>query len=205
MTEVDEGRVAAGYDAVYAALPGSPTFQRIWHGIDLSEVALEHARARAVAAQMADRAQFSHGSFAQTGLDGAPADGAMSVDALQYAPDKQAAFSEAARILRPGGRLVFACFELEPERVARLPVLGTDPVADYGPLLERAGFDVARYVETERWRERLTATYQALVDARPSLTAEMGEGACAALLGEVTLTLQLQPYRRRVFVSATKR
>jgi hypothetical protein len=33
----------------------------------------------------------------------------------------------------------------------------------------------------------------------------MGEGACAALLGEVTLTLQLQPYRRRVFVSATKR
>lgn len=54
------------------------------------------------------------------------------------------------------------------------------PVADYGPLLERAGFDVGLYEETERWSERLTSTYQALVDARPSLAAEMGEAACGA-------------------------
>ena len=47
----------------------------------------------------------------------AAADGAISVDALQYAPDKRARLKEAARILRPGGRLVFTAFEVEPQRV----------------------------------------------------------------------------------------
>ncbi len=83
-------------------------------------------------------------------------------------------------------------------------MLGTDPVDDYGPLLEQAGFDVLRYEETPRWRERVTAAYQAIVDAKAALTEEMGEAAYNALAGEVTLTLQLQPYRRRVFVSARK-
>jgi hypothetical protein len=61
------------------------------------------------------------------------------------------------------------------------------------------------YEETASWRERLTATYQAVVDARPALTEEMGETACLALLSEVSVTLQLQPYRRHVLVSATRR
>lgn len=266
MNDPDTTIVAAGYDAVYAGIPKSPTFQRIWRtcslgpdypegfehisfltlpemrgmaaalaltsgstltdlacgmggpglwiaretgarliGVDVSEVALANARVRADALRLSSVARFVHGTFAHTGLDAASADGAMTVDALQYAPDKQAALHEAARILRPGGRLAFACFELEPERVAGLPVLGTDPVGDYRPLLETAGFDVANYDETPGWRERLTATYQACVDARPALTDEMGEAACGALLGEISLTLQLQPYRRHVLVAAVRR
>ncbi len=129
----------------------------------------------------------------------------MSCDALQYAPDKQAALNEAARILRPGGRLVFACFEFDAARVAGLPVLGTDPVGDYRPLLERAGFDVSSYAETPGWRERLTAAYQGIADAKTSLGDEMGVAAYSSLLGEVALTLQIQPYRSRVLVSATRR
>ncbi len=174
-------------------------------GVDISSVALEKARERALAQGLASAARFVPGSFAHTGLDRASVDGAMSVDALQYAPDKQAALDEAARVLRPGGRLVFACFEFEPERVAGLPVLGTDPVSDYRPVLERAGFDVVSYAETAGWRERVTATYQAAADARPALTQEMGEAACGALLGEIALTLQLQPYRSHVLVSAKRR
>ena len=104
-----------------------------------------------------------------------------------------------------GGRLVFACFEVEPVRVAGVPVIGNDPVGDYRPLLERAGFDVLIYAETANWRQRVTGAYQAIVDARTSLTEEMGDAAYAALLGEVSLTLQLQPYRSRVLVSATRR
>jgi ubiquinone/menaquinone biosynthesis C-methylase UbiE len=172
-------------------------------GIDVSTVALDAARKRAANVGVTD-ARFVQGSFAETGLEAGSADGAMSLDALQYAPDKRAAFTEIARVLRPGGKLVFAAFELAPERVTGLPVLGTDPVDDYGPLLEEAGFDVLRYEETPRWRERVTAAYQAIVDAKAALTAEMGEAAYNALAGEVTLTLQLQPYRRRVFVSARK-
>ena len=266
MTNTDESRVAAGYDAVYTGLPDSPTFRRIWRthslgsdypegfehisfltlsemrsmaatlalgpgstlvdlgcgmggpglwiasqarahlvGIDLSDVALDHARDRARALVPPVEATFAQGSFSHTGLEAASADGAMSVDALQYAPDKRAALDEVARVLRPGARFAFVCFELEPERIAGLPVLGTDPVSDYAPLLAEAGFETESYETTAGWRERVTATYQALIEARPALAEEMGDAASVALLGEVALTLQLQPYRRRVMVCATRR
>ncbi len=266
LSDNDQQRVATAYDAVYTAIPKSPTLARVWRehalradypegfehisfvtltelrtiaselrldasstvvdlacglggpglwvaretgakvtGIDLSPVAVAGARERAAKLELSSVAQFSVGTFAETGLNDAVFDGAMSADALQYAPDKQAALYEAARILRPGGRLVFACFELDAERVAGLPVLGTDPVGDYRPLLERAGFEVTSYAETEGWRERVTGAYQAIVDAKTSLTDEMDDAAYSALLGEVALTLQVQPYRSRVLVSATRR
>lgn len=266
MEHADEARVAAGYDAVYAAIPNSPEFERVWRahalgqdyppgfehisfltlremqdmaaalhlstgsvlvdlacgmggpglwiaretgaqliGVDISAVALAAARERAQRLGLSQIARFVPGSFAHTSLDAASVDGVLTVDALQYAPDKQAALDEAARILRPGGRLAFACFEFEPERVAGLPVLGTDPVSDYRPLLEKAGFGVVTYTESDHWRERVTDTYQAVADAAPALTEEMGAPGAAALLGEISLTLQLQPYRRRVLITATSR
>ncbi len=266
MANTDEHRVAAGYDAVYKGLPGSPTFRRIWRtyslgsdypegfdnigfltlsemrsmaaalalepgstlvdlgcgiagpglwiasqarahlvGIDLSSVALDHARASARALVPPVVATFACGSFSRTGLEAASADGAMTVDALQYAPDKRAALNEVARVLRPGARFAFVCFEFEPARVAGLPVMGTDPVSDYLPLLAQAGFEVESYEPTAGWSDRVTATYQALVDASPALAAELGDAASAALLGEVSLTLQIQPYRSRVMVSGRRR
>ncbi len=174
-------------------------------GIDVSEVALTHARARAEALGLASRGRYAAGTFAGTGLDAASADAAMSIDALQYAPDKRAALAEFARILRPGGRLVFTCFALDAARVAGVPILGADPVDDYAPLLERAGFDVESCAETPRWHERLTATYEAVAAARDAIIAEMGEQATSTLLGEITLTLQLQPYSGRVLAIATRR
>ena len=174
-------------------------------GIDLSPIAVAAARDRAARLGLSEVAQFSIGTFAATGLSAAAFDGAMSADALQYAPDKQAALAEAARILRPGGRLVFACFEFEADRIAGLPVLGPDPDGDYRPVLESAGFQVSSYAETPNWRARLTGAYQAIVDAKTSLTDEMGAGAYSALLGEVALTLQIQPYKSRVLVAATRR
>lgn len=259
-----EARVAAGYDAVYAALPASATFRRVWRehalgagypdgfehisfltlgemqsmaaslrlalgatlldlgcgmggpglwiareadarliGVDVSGVALARARERARAHQ-AVGAGFVRGTFAGTGLRSESVDGAMSVDALQYAPDKKSAIGEAARVLRRGARLVFVCFEVDRERVAGVPVLGADPVDDYRPLLAAAGLEVTSYAETAGWRERVTDAYQAIIDAKDALTEEMGEPAWLALSGEIALTLQLQPYRRRVLVTATK-
>lgn len=173
-------------------------------GVDFSPVAIEQARARAAEMGLGGRAEFVVGTFAETGLDSASADGATSEDALQYAPDKRAAFAEAARILRPGARLVFTAFELEPERVAGLPVFGVDPVDDFRPVLSAAGFAVDAYEQAPGWPEPLTATYSSLIAAGETLAEEMGQAAAAALLTELTLTLEQRPYRRRVFVVATR-
>jgi len=110
-------------------------------GIDLSPVAVEEASKRAMELGLAERAQFRQGTFADTGLAENSVDGAMSEDAIQYAPDKRAFAAEAARILRPGGRFVFTVFEVDPVRAAVLPGFNADPVPDYRPVLTEAGVD----------------------------------------------------------------
>jgi len=173
-------------------------------GVDFSPVAIEQAKARAAALGMAGQVQFVTGTFAETGLEANGADGAMSEDALQYVPDKRAAVAEAARILRPGARLVFTAFELEPGRAAGLPVFGVDPVENYRPLLADGGFTVEAYEEVPGWPEPMTTTYSALLNASGALTQEMGQPAAAALFTELSMTLQQQPYRRRVLAVARR-
>jgi ubiquinone/menaquinone biosynthesis C-methylase UbiE len=173
-------------------------------GIDASLVATEQASARAAELGLGDRARFAVGSYAATGLEAGSADGVMSEDALQYATDKQALMTEVARILRPGGRFVFTAYEVDAERAAGLPVLGSDPVADYRPALAEAGFSVDAYEEVPGWPEPMTATYSAVLAAKEPLTQEMGEAAVGALSLEMALTLDRKPYRRRVLAVATK-
>jgi SAM-dependent methyltransferase len=173
-------------------------------GVDLSAAAVERAGARAVEVGLAGRARFVVGSFAETGLETGSVDGVMSEDALQYAPDKEAAMVEAARILRPGGRLVCSTYELDPKRAADMPILGLDPVEDYRPVLAQAGFRVESYEEVPGWPEPMTTAYSTILDAREDLTREMGEAAVAALFLEMSMTIQKQPYRRRVLFAATK-
>ena len=169
--------VAQGYDAVYEAMPRSPTLLKIWkdqvagddypddfyhisfltfqdlrdlgaelelspgasfadvacgrggpaqriaketgakvRGIDFSGIAVSQAERRASALGLGSVATFSVGTFDDTGLDTGSMAGAMTVDALQYAPHKLAAIREFARILHPSGRLVFAAFELDPDK-----------------------------------------------------------------------------------------
>ena len=86
-------------------------------GIDLTPMAAKRATERAGALGMSERATFTQGTFEATGLESASADAAMSVDALQYVPDKSKALAEAARLLRPGGHFAFVAFELDTERV----------------------------------------------------------------------------------------
>lgn len=173
-------------------------------GVDFSAVAVGLATSRAADLGMSGQAQFVTGTFADTGLADASADAAMSEDAIQYTPDKRAAVAEAARILRPGARLVFTAFELDPAHTAGLPVLGEDPVDDYRPLLEAAGFTVDEYREVPGWPEPLKTAYQSLLDAADTLTSEMGAAATAALTMELRLTLQQEIYKRRVLVCATR-
>jgi SAM-dependent methyltransferase len=172
-------------------------------GRDLSPVAVQRATERAEALGMHDRAEFEPGSFEQTGLASASADAVMTVDALQYAPDKQKALVEMARILRPGGRCAIVAFELDASRSAGMP-FWDDPVGDYRPLLERAGLEVAGYEQLPGWHDLVTAGFQAIVDEQATLATELGEAAAAATVLEASITLELEPYRGHVLAVAIR-
>ena len=173
-------------------------------GVDLSAVAVRKATERVGPLGLEDRATFRQGTFADTGLPEASADAVMTVDALQYAPDQAAALAEVARILRPGGRFAFLAFELDATKVAGLGVW-EDPVGDYRPALDDAGFDVVSYKQVDGWHDAVTGVYAAIVEQQEPLTAELGELAATALVLEATITLQLEPYAGHVFAVAERR
>ena len=172
-------------------------------GVDPSPAGLAAARQRGARTGLAGRSRFEQGSFEHTRLPGSSADVVMSIEAFQYAPDKRAGLREFARILRPGGRLGLICFEADPARAAGLPILGVDPVNDYRPLLTSAGFDVVAYEETPGWAERVQAAFSAIVGAADTLAAEMGEQASASAVAEALITLDVQPYPRRILAVAS--
>jgi hypothetical protein len=58
------------------------------------------------------------------------------------------------------------------------------------------------YEETRGWAGRVDAAFRAIVNAADILTAEMGEQASASAVAEAMITLEIQPYRRRVLTVA---
>ena len=171
-------------------------------GVDPSPAGLAAARQRAARTGLEAMSRFEQGSFERTGLPASSANVVMSIEAFQYAPDKGAGLTEFARILQPGGRLGLVCFETDPAKTKGIPVLGADPVADYRPLLESAGFDVVAYEETPGWAKRVAAAFSAIVNAADTLAAEMGEQASASAVAEAMITLDIQPYPRRILAVA---
>ena len=172
-------------------------------GIDPTVAGIAAARARA---QMvgAEHARFQAGTFERTGLGDASADAVMTIEAFQYAPDKARSYAELWRVLKPGGRLGIVCFEVDADKVAGVPVLGVDPVADHRPGLEAAGFAIDAYEETPAWADRVYPAFQALIDHADELRAEMGTPAAGSVLAEAMLTVTAKPYPRRVLIVARR-
>jgi ArsR family transcriptional regulator len=78
-------------------------------GIDLSQQMLNVAR-RHVAEAGLGRVELRHGDILATGLPDGEADRVVVHQVLHYLADPGAALAEAARLLKPGGRLVVADF-----------------------------------------------------------------------------------------------
>jgi len=172
-------------------------------GIDLSSMAAQRASERAGLLGMSERATFSQGTFESTGLVSVSADAVMSIDGLQYVPDKTAALVEVVRILRPGGRFAFVAFELDPGRVAGLP-FWEDAVSDYRPLLEQVGFDIIEYSQLPHWADQVEAAFGAILAEQDVLKVELGEAAAAATVMEAAVTIELKPYCGHVLAVATR-
>ena len=173
-------------------------------GIDPTASGVAAAHRRAVSTGLGERARFEQGTFAQTGLPDGSADAVMSIEAFQYAPDKRAALAEFFRILRPGGTMAFIGFEVDPARAIGLPVLGVDPIIDYRPLMEDAGFVVDAYEETPGWEDRVYGVFGAIIEANEALAAEIGDQATAGAIAEAMITVQMKPYPRRILAAAHK-
>ena len=161
-TLVDVGCGRGGAGLWIAATTGARLI-----GIDIAEAPLVSARERARSMGMG--AEFRRGEFEATGVETASADGVMSVDALLFTPDKQAALVELRRILRPGGRLVLSSWDYHGQPPNRPP-----QVPDHRPLLGPAGFRLIAYDETEDWRRNQERMHAGLLDEVEALAAEEG-------------------------------
>jgi SAM-dependent methyltransferase len=79
-------------------------------GLDLSQQMLEVARRRATDQRLGN-VEFLHGDAQTDDLGPADLDAIVSRFGVMFFADPQAAFTNLARALRPGGRLVFACWQ----------------------------------------------------------------------------------------------
>jgi SAM-dependent methyltransferase len=149
----------AGFDCFLAARKVGPTGRVI--GVDMTDAMLEKARANAEKAGLGN-VEFRKGDVEALPVDEGSVDVVISNCVLNLVPDKDRAFREIHRVLKPGGRLAVSdmAWEIEPTAAVRqdLEALvgcigGALVVDDYMSRVRRAGFarvEVERHPEAAR-------------------------------------------------------
>ena len=118
MGPIGEGAVVvdvgcgAGMDLLLAARSVGPGGRAI--GIDMTTAMVERARASAQAAGL-DQVEVRLGDALSLPVEDASADVVISNGVLNLVPDKPAAYREVLRILKPGGRFLYADIALGAE------------------------------------------------------------------------------------------
>jgi arsenite methyltransferase len=103
-TVVDIG-CGAGTDLLLAATAVGPRGRAI--GVDMTASMLRKAQAAAAEARLAN-VELRPGDALELPIESASADFVISNGVMNLAPDKRRAFSEVLRVLRPGGRFLYA-------------------------------------------------------------------------------------------------
>jgi tocopherol O-methyltransferase len=124
-------------------------------GIALGDRQLARAREYARMHGLSARVSFAVADYARTPFPAASFDVVWAQESLCHAPDKGSFYSEAGRVLRPGGGLIVAeflrsgrQFSARTERIVRAWLDGwaipdLDTYAEHRAAIERAGFEPA--------------------------------------------------------------
>jgi ubiquinone/menaquinone biosynthesis C-methylase UbiE len=142
------------------------------------------------------RANFRVGDLASTGLPEGYAEAAMCADAIFFAADRIAVFTEVARILKPGGRFVFTADEDNSDRAMAVP--------DWTPLAEAGGLSVERKEEVPRFAEQLQRMYDLWLENLDALRAEVGDEEADALYDEAVRVGPTLNNRRPLIITVRK-
>jgi ubiquinone/menaquinone biosynthesis C-methylase UbiE len=156
-TVVDLGS-GSSMDSFIAALHVGKTGRVV--GVDMTDAQLEKAE-RLRAAAGFDNVSYLKGYIDSVRSEGGAFDAVISNGVINLAPDKQQVFNEAARLLRPGGRLAIADIVTEaqlPDGITCNATLwaacigGAMQVDRYLEAIERAGLRVEAVQDNPQYR-----------------------------------------------------
>jgi SAM-dependent methyltransferase len=159
----------AGADVLISARRVAPTGKAI--GLDMTDEMLELAKANAVEAGV-ENVEFLKGYLEDMPLPDASVDVVISNCVINLSGDKPRVLSEAARVLRPGGRFavsdVIADDDMDEGTRADIAawtgcIAGALTEAEFRGALQAAGFDQIEIRETHRVHEHAAA---AIIRAR---------------------------------------
>jgi SAM-dependent methyltransferase len=160
-------------------------------GLDVSPLGVRISRRRAPDFLPEGRAEFRESSFEQTGLPDAGADGVVSMDALPFAFDRDAALAEVRRILRPGARAVFTASSKLPGHPGYEPGEETR----WQERIERSGLEVEEVVDRPDVPFFWQRLYEHWLEHEAELRAAVGDDAAEPMLDEARTGLPLIPHK----------
>ena len=166
----------AGLDCFLASKAVGPEGRVI--GVDFTPAMLEQARKNQAKLGI-DNVSFRQGDIESLPLEDKSVDVVISNCVINLAPDKDAVFREASRVLRPGGRLMVSDILLEREATLEEMddlalyagcISGSLPVEEYLGKIRAVGFEEVRY-EVEAPVKEGEFWFSAAVSAQKVVTA----------------------------------